>query len=106
MKKTPPKWTDVYPQGCKEGDEIQKFFISLGRNKDYDWRSVASMAKDTGLSKERIEEIIQKYHKMGMVFQNPTNDTLWGYWERVPQMLDNTPTIAEQDKEERIDEAS
>lgn len=87
MVNAPQKWIDVYPQGCKEGDEEQKFFIALARNKDYDWRSVNSVAKDSGLSKERVDELIAKYVKKGLIFQNPTNDTLWGYWERVPHML-------------------
>jgi hypothetical protein len=86
-KKTPPKWTAVYPQGTKEGDEEQGFFISLSRNPKFTWRSTAQIAKESKLSKERVDEILNKYWKKGMVFQHPTNENNWGYWERVPEML-------------------
>lgn len=85
--KTPPKWTSVYPQGTKEGDEEQGFFISIARNPKWQWRSTAQIAKESKLSKERVDEILNKYWKKGMVFQNPANEDQWGYWERVPEML-------------------
>jgi hypothetical protein len=81
------KWTEVYPHGTTEGDEELAFFISLARNPKYAWRSTAGIASDTNLSKERVEEIINKYLKMGLVFQHPKNDDNWGYWERVPTEL-------------------
>lgn len=99
--KNPSKWVNIYPQGTKEGDEEQRFFIALARNPKYDWRSVAAVASESGLSKKRVEEIIQKYYKKGMVFQNPKNDEQWAYWERVPNMLkgdDSTIVQKEQDK--------
>lgn len=104
--KTPPKWVAVYPQGSKEGDEEQAFFISLSRHKKYEWRSVAHMAKETNLSKERVEEIINKYWKKGMIFQNPINEDLWGYWERIPKMIpEQKESITEVDHNTRIDNA-
>ena len=45
----PPKWTQIYPQGTSAGDEEQRFFIALERNKKYKFRSVAQMAKETRL---------------------------------------------------------
>jgi len=78
------KWTEAYPHGTKEGDEELAFFISLARNHKYVWRSTVGIAQDTGLTKERVEEIIDKYLKLGMIFQHPKNDDNWGYWERVP----------------------
>lgn len=86
-KNLPPKWEDVYPQGTKEGDEEQAFFICLSRHPKYDWRSVAQIAKECNLTKERVEKIIVKYHKKKMIFQNPLNVDQWGYWEKVPSML-------------------
>ena len=85
--KTPPKWTEIYPQGTKEGDEEQGFFISLSRNPKYQWRSTAQISKEANLSKERVDEILNKYYKRGVVFQNPSNEDQWAYWERVPEML-------------------
>lgn len=104
MKKIKPKkWTEVYPVGTKEGDEEAKVFISLARNPKYDWRSVGAIAKESNLNRKRVEEILRKYHKMGIVFQNPKNDEHWGYWERLPHLLPNKrPSISEEDKEMRI----
>ena len=102
----PPKWVNVYPQGTKEGDEEQLVFISLARNPKYEWRSVATIAKESGLSKERVEEILAKYYKKGMVFQSNKNEDLWAYWERVPQLVyDDQGSVSDKDKKNRVDEA-
>jgi len=99
----PRKWVDVYPAGTSEGDEEARFFRSLARHPKYDWRSVAALAKESGLTKERVEKIIKKYFDMNMVFQNPKNEDHWGYWERVPHMLpDKRQSIAEEDKINRV----
>ena len=84
MKNKPPVWTNIYPIGTKEGDEEFAFFVSLARNPKYVWRSTSGIASDSGLAKERVEEIIEKYLKLNMIFQHPKNDDSWGYWERVP----------------------
>lgn len=103
MKK-PPRWIDVYPQGTKEGDEEQAFFVSLSRNPKWQWRSVAGIAKEAGLTKERVEEILLKYYQKGMVFNNPHNEDNWGYWERVPEMLPNNDgTLVHHDHRDRLD---
>lgn len=100
----PKKWTDVYPAGTKEGDEEIRFFKSLARHPKYDWRSVAAVAKESGLEKKRVEEIILKYFKLNMVYQNPKNEDHWGYWERVPHVLpDQYISISDSDKKSRID---
>ena len=102
----PPKWSHVYPQGTKEGDEEQLVFISLSRNPKYEWRSVSTVAKETGLITQRVEEILNKYYKKGMVFQSSKNEDLWAYWERVPQLVPGSPqSISDKDKQDRIDEA-
>lgn len=101
-KKTLPKWTDVYPQGCQEGDEEQEFFISLSRNLKWKWRSVAAIASEAKLTQKRVEEIIAKYYKKGMIFQNETNADQWCYWERNPDLVpDEISSITEEDHEER-----
>lgn len=102
-KKKPAKWVDVYPQGTPAGNEEQRFFIALARNAKYEWRSVAALAKEANLTEHRVEEILSKYYKKGMVFQSPKNESYWGYWERVPDMLpDDTGTIAKSDQNSRI----
>jgi len=98
----PKKWVNVYPQGTLEGNEEQQFFIALGRNPKYKWRSVSAIAKESGLSEKRVEEIISKYYSKGMVFQNPKNEDQWGYWERVPEMVVNKKSISQTDKQSRI----
>lgn len=83
-KLLPPKWTSIYPVGTLEGDEEFAFFVSLARNPKYDWRSTTGIATDSKLTKERVEQIIDKYLKLGLVFPHPKNDDSWGYWERIP----------------------
>jgi hypothetical protein len=96
------KWEFVYPHGTKEGDEELAFFIALARTR-YQWRSTSALARESNLSRERVEEIIQKYYKKGMVFQNPKNEDQWGYWERVPEMLpESKKSISQKDHEDRI----
>ena len=102
----PKKWTDVYPVGSKEGDEEARFFKSLARNPKYEWRSTAALAKESGLSPKRVEEIIAKYIKLNMVFQNPKNEDHWGYWERVLHMLpDSYLSVSDSDKRKRVERA-
>jgi hypothetical protein len=105
-KKFPPKWTEVYPQGTREGDEEQRFFISLARHPKYTWRSTAQLAKDAKITPERVEEICNKYLKRKIVMQCPTNVDQWGYWERNKELLeDEDLSIASKDQGERIDKA-
>jgi hypothetical protein len=78
------KWTELYPHGTTEGDEELAFFVSLARNPKYVWRSTSGIANDTGLTKEQVEKIIDKYFKINIVYQHPKNDDNWGYWERIP----------------------
>jgi hypothetical protein len=102
----PKKWTEVYPQGTQEGNEEQKFFIALARHPKWSWRSTSAVSKEAGLTKERVEEIVAKYYKKGMVFQNPQNEDQWGYWERVPEMLPkDTNSITQKDQSDRIKKA-
>jgi predicted transcriptional regulator len=99
----PKKWTDVYPVGTKEGDEESKFFKSLARSPKYEWKSVAALAKESNLDKKRVEQIILKYYKLGMVFQNPRNEDQWGYWERVTELIpEEKKTIKQIDQNKRI----
>jgi len=100
----PKKWSDIYPHGTKEGDEEFAFFVSLARNAKYVWRSTAGIANETNLTKERVEEIIQKYLKLNMVYQHPKNDDNWGYWARVPpEMLPKEhKSLVSKDQKQRM----
>lgn len=103
----PKKWTEIYPYGTKEGDEEAKFFKHLARHPKYDYRSVSQLIKSTGLTKERIEEIISKYaegYDPPLIYPHPTNDDHWGYWERCPdQVKTDHRGISRKDKDQRID---
>ena len=101
----PKKWTEVYPHGTREGDEESRFFKALARHPKYDWRSTGAIVKTSGLSQERVEELIDKYvnYNPPLIFSHPKNDGTWGYWERVPHMLqDDQRDIASKDKDNRI----
>jgi len=107
MKKIrPKKWTEVYPHGTPEGDEEARFFKSLARHPKYEWRSTAAIAKESGLSHKRAEEIISKYLKKNIVFQSPNNEEEWAYWERVPHLIpDEYMSASDADKDKRINRA-
>lgn len=102
----PKQWSEVYPAGTKQGDEEQALFIALARHVKWSWRSVSALSKESGLTKERVEQILYKYWKLGMVFQNPASEDQWGYWERVPDMIQKEPkSIIDVDHEERLKKA-
>lgn len=104
MKIFPPKWAEVYPHGTKEGDEEVKLFNFVARNPKYNWISIAAIIKSTGLSKDRVSQILWKYHKNSILIQNVSNEDLWAYWERVPDMIPEVIlNIAEKDKKKRIE---
>ncbi len=97
------KWHDIYPQGTKEGDEEFKFFCALSRHPEHHWRNTSVLSKETGLTRERVEEIIDKYYNMGMIFAHPKKDDHWGYWERVPESIpEEKKSICEKDHELRL----
>lgn len=102
------KWVDVVNPNTKEGSEEYAFFIVLARHAEHDWRSVSAISKETGLTQERVEEIINKFHKKNMIVNHPTNPIYWGYWERIPKKdlpsLDKS-SISDKDKKDRVDKA-
>jgi hypothetical protein len=103
MRKKPQTWVDAYPHGTREGDEEQAFFIALGRHPKWKWRSVAAIVKESNLSKERVDELLEKYHKKGLVFQDESNPDQWAYWERVPELVNSDNDSPKQkDHKERM----
>lgn len=92
------KWVDVY-----KDEEEQAFFISLARNIKNIWRNINGISNDSGIPRDKVEKIIQKYFKLGIVVHHPKNDDGWAYWERVPSELINKPqSIMEKDQEQRL----
>jgi hypothetical protein len=106
----PKKWTEVYPQGTKEGDEENKFFKVLARHPQWQYRSTAHLAAETGLPRKRIEEIIEKYAEGDkcqfdppLVYAHPEQEGQWGYWERVPEHLEKDKrSITRKDQDRRV----
>ena len=101
MKKL-KKWSEVYPQGTKEGNEEQKLFIALVRDPKFSYKSTAMLVKETKLSIQRVEEILDKYVKMGLIFIHETNEEYWGYWERNLNRVKKTSTLVKKDQDSRI----
>lgn len=103
----PKKWTEVYPYGTKEGDEEAKFFRALARHPKFEYRSTGAIIKATGLSRQRVEEIVDKYvNKISppLLFPHTSNDDHWGYWERCQDRLkDDFRDISKKDKDNRVD---
>lgn len=99
----PKKWWQVYPQSTPTGNEEQRFFKALARHPKFDWRSVAAISADSGLPPKRVEEIIAKYFKLGIVLQNPKNEDHWGYWENHKKLVPKpSSSIAEKDTKKRV----
>lgn len=101
----PKKWTEVYPQGSVEGDEEISFFRALARDKKNSYRSVAQLVSSTGLSRQRIEEIIDKYANMKppLIVPHISNEEHWGYWERCMEDEEDTRSLSQKDQDNRID---
>ncbi len=97
--KKPPYWTDVYATGASGEYE---FFIALARDQ-LTWRTTYQIAKASGLSEKRVEEIIEKYLPKGMIFPHDREDSKWAYWEKVPERLEAIEkSLAELDQDQRI----
>ena len=96
-------WAEVYPQGTPEGDEEQAVFKVLSRHPKWQWRSVSALVKEASVTEKRVEEILYKYWKRKMVYQNPKDESQWGYWERVPEMVKAEElSIVDKDHEDRL----
>lgn len=103
----PAIWSDIYPQGTPEGDEEQDLFISLARDKKYSFKTISQIALETGLKKDRIEQIIGKYAKLNILIQNPKNEDAWGYWENCIDLIPKKYiSIADMSRQQRIEEVT
>lgn len=104
----PQKWHEVY-----RGDEEKNVFVGkdgtsgLIRAKDkegkrFEWRSTDALARESGLSKKRVEEILDHWCKKGVVRQHSKDPEKWGYWEIVGAPKDDPDVVAE-DHKQRVD---
>lgn len=108
MKKL-EKWWEVF-----SGDVEQRIFTGkdgksgLVRHHTYVWRSIDSLVKESGESRETVEKMINKYAKRGLILNNPKNAEQWGFWSRVaPDMAHQTDlSFSDEDKKKRIDKVS
>ena len=101
----PKKWHEVYPYGTKEGDEEAKVFRALSRHHKFDYRSTGAIQQATGLGQDRIEEIIDKYMNQfspPLIYQHPTNEDHWGYWERCGLPKQDKRNISQRDQDRRV----
>lgn len=102
------RWHEVY-QG---GDERNFFIGKNGKSglvrTDYNYRSVAALAKESGLTKDRVEQIVAKYLKLGIVVQSPDKEDHFGYWQRVgANLAAGAPnTVSQNDQAARVKKAT
>ncbi len=98
------KWYDVY-----QGNDERAFFVGKDGKSGlvrsiYNYRSVAAVAKESGLSKARVEQIVSKYLKMGLVVASSDKEDHYAYWGRVSPNLTAgaAPTVAAVDQANRV----
>ncbi len=107
MSKVLKKWWAVYAN-----DDEKKFFVGkdgnsgLCRNDKFEWRSTEALSRESGLSKSKIEAIIDKYHKAGIVVQHTKDPEKWGYWEKCASQMAAAPKdVTKDDQQDRVDKA-
>lgn len=100
----PKKWHEVY-----KGNEERAFFVGKdGKSglvrSSFNYRSVSALAKESGLTKERVEQLVNKFMASGLIFQNDNHDDQYGYWERVNPNFNTggAKTVAAKDQDERV----
>ena len=97
----PKKWWEVYAD-----DEERKFFIgqdkksSIVRNPDYEWRSVDAIVKESGLPKDKVERLINKFADptVGVIVEDVNK---FAYWERVKKSKKPSVLAAEKEAKEK-----
>jgi hypothetical protein len=106
MMSKPKKWWEVYAN-----DDEKKFFVGkdghsgLARKNDFQWRTTEAIARESGLTKSRVEQLIDKYHKRDIVIKHPKDPEKWGYWENVNANVTKKDSIKDEDQKNRIDKA-
>lgn len=109
--KLPEKWHKVY-----RTDEEKCVFVGKDGNsgliratdkitgKRFEWRSTDALARESGLSKKRVEEILEYYCNKKVVRQHSKDPEKWGYWEVVGEEK-NDPDVVAEDHAKRMDKA-
>jgi hypothetical protein len=110
--KMPEKWHKVY-----RSDEEKCVFVGKDGNsgliratdkttgKRFEWRSTDALARESGLSKKRVEEILEYYCNKKVVRQHSKDPEKWGYWEVVGEEK-NDPDVVAEDHAKRMDKAT
>lgn len=99
------KWHEVYNQTSEE----RNFFVGKDGKSglvraSYVFRSVAALMKESGLTREQVERIVDKYLKLGIAVASPNKEDHYGYWERIMlagPATGGSPTIAQADQGDR-----
>lgn len=101
----PKKWHQVYPTGTPQGDKESKFFRALSRS-SFNYVSTMQIATASGLSREDVEVIIEKYATQidpPLIYAHEENDDTWCYWERDPSVIKpKKKSISATDMDNRI----
>ena len=102
------KWWEIYPAGTQVGDEEKRFFVALARNQKYIYRSVGALSQESGLTKTRCEEIINKYATKGIIVQSNKHPDQWAYWENtsINNGSATALSVSDSDKDTRIKKAT
>jgi len=108
----PDKWHKIYrtdEEKCvfvgKDGQSGLIRAVDKTTGKRFEWRSTDALARESGLSKKRVEEILEYYCNKKIVRQHSKDPEKWGYWEVVgPEKED--PDVVAKDHESRIEKAT
>ena len=109
IQNNPQKWYNAY-----RNDEEKCVFVGKdgcsgliratdkATGKKFEWRSTDMLAKESGLSKKRVEEILEHYCNKRVVRQHAKDPEKWGYWELVGNEKDD-PDVVAKDHEARME---
>jgi hypothetical protein len=72
-----------WQETIKDADEI-KVFMALDKP-EYTWRTMRGIARQTGLSEERVHQILTKYNQLARLSEGPSvsGSALVGLIEKV-----------------------
>lgn len=100
----PKKWHEIY-----KGNDERAFFVGKDGKSglvrtSYTYRSVSALVKESGLSKDKVEQMVNKFLGLGIIFQSDNHDDQYGYWERVNPnyVVGGAKTIVAKDQESRV----
>ena len=77
---SPKHWSEA-----STNNEEKLFLLALIIEPDKIWRSAEGLARELGWPIEKVTGFLEHFTAMGVVVQNPENEKLWGYWEKVQQ---------------------